>query len=372
VLACVLMIVVLGITAFAIDLGRLACTRTELKRAADAAALAGCWQLVYKGTPGTPVDLTTAVAAAPGVSSQFAGLNRVCGAAPGLGGGDVVVGYMANPTQQGAAINPSGNPNTFNAVQVSVRRTAEQNGLVPTFFGRVFGNQGMAATSTSTAALIANFGGFKAPTETSGSPGNVMILPFALDKQTWDALQAGTGSDAWSYNSSQNRVAAGSDGIREVNLFPQGTGSPGNRGTVNIGASNNSTSTLCRQIVYGISPQDLAYYPNGQLTFDANGHLYLNADPGISAGCKSALASIIGQTRIIPIFASLVGNGNNATYDIVAFVGVRILAVDLTGSMSSKHLTVQPATVFTRGGIPATSSATQSSYGVYSPVWLVQ
>ena len=146
-----------------------------------------------------------------------------------------------------------------------------------------------------------------------------------------------------------------------MNLFPQGTGSPGNRGTVNIGASNNSTATLCRQITEGISPADLAYYPGGQLTFDASGNLYLNANPGISAGCKSALASIIGQTRLIPIFTSVVGNGNNAEYDIVEFVGVRIMDVNLTGSMSSKHLTVQPALVYTRGGIPATSSSTTYS-----------
>ncbi len=116
----------------------------------------------------------------------------------------------------------------------------------------------------------------------------------------FDPLQAGDLSattDNWNYNSS-GAVVAGTDGIREVNLFPQGTGSPGNRGTVNIGASNNSTATLCRQIVYGISPEDLAHYPNSELKFDSNGHLYLNADPGISAGCKDELASIIGSLAV--------------------------------------------------------------------------
>ena len=92
----------------------------------------------------------------------------------------------------------------------------------------------------------------------------------------------------------------------------------------------------------------------------------------LAPAAKSALASIIGQPRIIPIFTSVVGEGNNATYDIVEFVGVRIMDVNLTGSMSSKHLTVQPCNVYTRGGIPATSSSTTSSYGTYSPVWLVK
>lgn len=369
-LACVLMVILLGMVALAVDIGYLANTRTELQRSADSAALAACWQLVYKGAPGTPVDLTQGVAAAPEVAAQYAGLNRVCGSAPTLGNTDVVVGYIANPTVKGATIG-DGPRNCYNAVQVTVRRVADQNGQVPLFFGQVFSSKGADASATATAAVLNNFSGFRSPAD-AGGLGNSPILPFALDKQTWDALIAGGGSDHWSYDGTKDRVTSGSDRIREVNLFPQGTGSPGNRGTVNIGANNNSTATLCRQIVHGISPEDLSHYPNGKLTLNAEGHLYLNADPGISAGCKDELASIIGQTRVIPIFASVVGNGNNANYDIVGWAGVRILAVDLTGSMDSKYLMIQPATCSFRGGVPATSSSTQYSSGVYSPVWLIR
>ena len=48
------------------------------------------------------------------------------------------------------------------------------------------------------------------------------------------------------------------------------------------------------------------------MEFDANGKLYLNGDTGISAGVKDELASIIGKPRIIPVFESVSGNGNNA------------------------------------------------------------
>ncbi|HVC92602.1 MAG TPA: TadG family pilus assembly protein [Pirellulales bacterium] len=370
VLACFLMIALVAMLAFAVDLGYLANSQAELQRSADSAALAACYELVYKGTPGTPVNLSTGVQNVPTVASQYAALNHVCGSAPGLAGGDVVVGYMANPNQPGGAINTAANQNTFNAVQVTVHRSSSENGTVPTFFGRVFGVQGESASATATAALISNFGGFQAPS-TSGGTGNLMILPYALDQQTWNSLLAGNTSvttDVWDYNSS-GQVVSGADGILEVNLFPQGTGSPGNRGTVYIGNAQG-TSDLVQQILYGISPSDLAVY-GGQLTFDSSGNLYLSAKPGISAGTKSALASIIGQTRLIPIFTSVTGNGANANYDIVAFVGIRVMAVDLTGSMSSKNLTVQPALCYTRGGIASTSS-TQQSYGTYSPVWLVK
>ncbi|HVW02053.1 MAG TPA: pilus assembly protein TadG-related protein [Planctomycetaceae bacterium] len=372
ILACILLIALLSMLAFSIDLSYLANSQAELQRAADSAALAACYQLIYTGTPGTPVNLSSNIPKVPTSASQYAAYNPVCGSSPSLRSSDVLVGFLANPTQSGGTINTGANQNSFNAVQVTVARNSAINGQVPTFFGKVLGVNGRDASATATAALIANFGGLTVPNTSSG-PGNLMLLPFALDQQTWNALLAGdttVTTDIWKYQNGS--VVSGSDGIREVNLFPQGTGSPGNRGTVNIGTCNNSTATVVSQILYGISPAEMAMYPNSQLTFNENGDLFLGANPGISAGFKSALASIVGQTRLIPIFKSVVGNGNNAQYDIVAFAGVRILDVNLTGSMSSKHLTVQPATVYTRGGVPNTSSTTTTSYGVYSPIFLVK
>ena len=65
-------------------------------------------------------------------------------------------------------------------------------------------------------------------------------------------------TDDYKYNFDRSLVEKGSDGIREVNLYPQGTGSPGNRGTVDIGGANNRTADIARQIVNGITAQDLA------------------------------------------------------------------------------------------------------------------
>ena len=174
VLACFLMIALVAMLAFAVDLGYLANSQAELQRSADSAALAACYELVYKGTPGTPVNLSTGVQNVPTVASQYAGLNHVCGSAPGLAGGDVVVGYMSNPNQPGGSINTAANQNTFNAVQVTVHRSSSENGTVPTFFGRVFGVQGESASATATAALISNFGGFQAPSTSGGDRKSVV------------------------------------------------------------------------------------------------------------------------------------------------------------------------------------------------------
>jgi Flp pilus assembly protein TadG len=373
VLACLLMVALLGMVAFAVDLGYLANSQAELQRAADSSALAACYQLIYKGTPGTPVDLTSNVAQVPVSARQYAGLNRVCQSAPTISDTDIVTGYMADPTRSGGTINTGATQSLFNSVQVTLRKSSSQNGQVPSFFGKIFGVNGANASATATAAFVNNVGGFGIPQSSSGQT-NLMLLPFALDLQTWNAMLAGDTSvstDVWNYNSS-GQIVSGSDGIREVNLFPQGTGSPGNRGTVKIGTSNNSTATVVSQILNGISPAEMANYPNSQLCFDANGHLYLGANPGISAGFKSALAAIIGQTRFIPIFDAVNGNGNNAVYEIVAFVGVRIMDVNLTGSMSSKHLTLQPALVYTRGALPNTNTGGSTGFYVYTPIFLVK
>jgi hypothetical protein len=249
-------------------------------------------------------------------------------------------------------------------VKVRVQRTSEQNGQVNFFFAKALGFNQSSADAQATAAFLSGFSGFKAPADGS----NLNILPFALDETTWNNLQT-SGTDSWSYNPDTKTVCAGCDNIKEVNLFPQGTGSPGNRGTVDIGSSNNSTADIARQIVQGVSPADLAHH-GGELTFDDCGELHLNGDTGISAGVKNELTSIIGKPRIIPIFSTVVGPGNNADYTIVKFVGVRVVGVKLTGSMSSKHVTIQPCNVVAKGGVYQ-PGATSSQY-IYSPVWLVR
>jgi Flp pilus assembly protein TadG len=363
-LTAVLMIVMIGFVAMAVDIGYMYTVRNELQRSADAAAIAAAWELIDKdGQAGTnnPTSLSTN---ARGKATQFAALNKVGNAAPELATNDVNVGYMSDPSSPACSLVATPSGLLPNAVYVRVQRTSTQNGKIPLFFARVFGMEETSETAEATAALNSGFNGFTAPTDGS----NLYILPFALDEDTWNNISS-CGTDAYSYNPETGAVSAGADGIKECNLFPQGTGCPGNRGTVDIGGSNNSTSDIARQIVSGISASDLAQM-GGSLTFDAHGELHLNGDTGISAGVKDELASIIGKPRIIPIFSTVYGPGNNADYTITKFVGVRILDVKLTGSMTSKYLMIQPCNVVSKGGV-YTPGATGSQF-IYSPVWLVR
>lgn len=365
VLSAFLMVILLGILAFALDLGYVYVSQAQLQRSADAAALAAAYELIDQSAvsgDGAPVVSPDAVRSA---AAEYAAYNYVLAANPGLATDDVTLGYIENPFADDWVMQTN-NINMYNAVTVRVRRDEGQNGTVPLFFARFLGHDHVSLQASATAAVLVNVRGFSTP---KGGM-NQGIMPFALDEETWNNMLDGGGDDDWCWDAENEEIVSGADGVREMNLYPQGTGAPGNRGTVDIGSSNNSTADIARQITDGATPEDLAYH-GGSLALDENGLLYLNGDTGISAGVKDELESIKGEPRIIPIFRTVVGPGNNATYTIVAFAGVRIMEVKLTGNMNSKRVIIQPANMVAPAGIPGSDTA-RTSYFVYSPVWLVK
>lgn len=369
ILAAVFSVVMIGMAAFAVDIGYMLSVKEELQRTADAAALAACWDYSQQLVDGVQPDV--AEQSARLAASCYAGSNVVSTESPALNtnysnspSGDLVFGHVADVYGTNVQLDTSG-ANVFNAVHVKVRRDESVNGMAPYFFARIFGKTGQSLEASATAAIVRDIKGF----QTLNGGGNIDILPFALDLDTWNGWVAGYGEDNYSYNEATQSVSCGPDGKLEVNLYPQGTGSPGNRGTVDIGSNNNSTADICRQILYGVSSDDLAYH-GGALEFNSCGKLYLNGDTGISAGCKDELAAIKGQPRAIPIFSEVNGPGNNAIYTIVKWYGIRIMDVKLTGPMNKKHVTIQAAPLVTSGVVPSSTEGT-SSY-VYSPVVLLQ
>ena len=366
VITALFLVLLLAVLAFSLDLGVVFVAQGELQRSADAAALSAAWELAEAAVEDSvrTVSRDERIERAREEAERVAALNTVLGISPGLLSTDVEVGEYTDLEEGGYFNTASLTPN---AVRVTVRRSSEINGAVPFFFARALGRQNIDQQLTATAAIATQIRGFRIRT-----PGeNLAILPITLDEPSWDAMMAGAGSDDYSFDKSTNTVVAGHDGRREINLYPQGTGSPGNRGTVDIGSSNNSTSDISRQILSGVTQEDLDYI-GGSLELNENGELELNGDTGISAGVKDELASIIGKPRMIPLFRSVRGPGNNAIYTIVRFVGVRIMNVKLTGPMNKKNVMIQPAEIVSRGIIPATETTGEpTSTFVTSPAWLI-
>jgi Flp pilus assembly protein TadG len=363
VLSVVFIVAIFGFTAFAVDIGYISLTKTQLQSAADSAALAAAFELTpalgYQGqTLQTQVTATAKQAAVSVAALNPAGESASVYVNSNT---DVAFGRRTWNAATGTW-NESWNTQPYNMVKVTANRgrgtSTSPDAPLPLFFAPVINNSTAEITVNSTAALVSGVGFQLASSSTKTAP----LLPIAYDDPSWSNLMAGVGNDNYSYNPVTGAVTAGADGIKEIDLYPYGNQSltPGNRGTVDIGSPNNSTADLARQIRYGVNAADLAYF-GGSLRTDL-GPIQLNGDTGLSAGIKDDLAYIIGQPRAIPIFTAVSGPGNNAMYTINKFVGIRIMYVKLTGG--NKTVVAQPAVVMDGSILVGpTTSATQYIFG---------
>jgi hypothetical protein len=353
ILAAAMLMVVIAFAAFTVDFGMVTLTKGQMQSAADSAAHAATLEVSRAFGPGGELSADAAedIARARAVEmvSRFRTGDVEASQADTVR--DVRVGRRTWSTASQQWVEEWGVA-PYNMVEVTVRRTAADTTALPMTFAQVLGRDSFELTATSVAALAPGVG-FSLPTS-AGSPTTttIDILPIALDLGSWTDLldQAYSGTshgydDDYSWTSGSGLVASGCDSIPEISMYPDlnSGDAPGNRGMVDLGAAGNSTADIKRQIVYGLNAFDLSFFPDSEITFDNSGALYLNGDTGISAGVEDALESIIGQVRAIPIFIEVTGQGNNATYTVVKFVGVRIMDVRLSGGPAKRHLTVQPA-----------------------------
>jgi hypothetical protein len=359
--------VFIGFVALAVDTSMIAVARSQLNTASDAAALAGAQQLATENRVRGATALPAEITASNNQALAFAQSNTALGATPVLStnidnssNGQIVVGYI-NPYDSSSTLNTSSDlTSRFNSVQVTLYRDGGHGGPVPTVFGQLMGFSGASLTVESTATAQAfSVSGFQ-----SNGSSNASLLPIVLDMPTWLNMMpttfafqyngstvygnAGptTATDQYTFNTSTNSVTSGPDGIYESLLYPVGSGSPGNWGTIKVGVSNNSTSTLSSQIQYGITPAQLATFPNSTIQLDNTltpPSITFSGNPGISAGIKSALTAIIGQPVVVPIYDQNGGNGSNAWYRVIAFQPARILSVNFQGN--PKYVIIQPCLI---------------------------
>jgi hypothetical protein len=379
-----LMIAVLaGLVALAVDLGYVMAVRCELQRAADSAALAGAWELA--GDERIRGYIAQGHDGARNEAIEFATLNHVSAGNPELEAnwtnsveGDIVVGYVDDPAERSARMSFM-DPGNYNTMLVRLRCTEARNSPIPLFFARVFGIntvdlQAEAAAAFRDAATV----GFRVTEHT----GNASLMPFAVDIQAWEDLLDGQGNDIWTYDPETRTISPGQDDLPELNMFPGGGNAgggggngngnggnaitPGNYGTVDVGNPNNGAPDLRRQIREGVSAEDLAYH-GGELRLDpVTGRLLLNGDTGMTVSMKSALEEVVGAPRTIMLYNQVSGQGNNTYFTIVGFAGARVMDFNLNGG--DKYISVQPAIVVDDAAIAGDSD---SSYFVTQPVRLV-
>jgi len=345
VMGALLLVMLFGFTAFAVDIGYITLTRAELQKTADAAALAAVIEMHEGYGPAATITDAQVLANAQQAAADVAAQNRG-GGLPAVyleGTRDVRLGNVQWDQATGAWVETWDTP-PYNLVEVTLRRdqVGSPNGDRPLdlFFAPILGNAQASVVVRSKSAMKPGSGIRKIPGV------NVGVLPITIDVETWEAFinSDSIGQDNFSYNDQTGAVTSGSDGVREISIYPTGDQSlpPGNRGTVDFGHAGNSTADIKRQILYGLNDSDLEFL-GGELNFD-DLPMEINGDTGLSAGIKAQLEAIKGQPRLMPLFSQVSGPGNNAWYTIVKFVPIRIVEVKLTGKPSSKRVMVQPAT----------------------------
>jgi hypothetical protein len=392
IMTAMLLPVVFGTMALTVDTGVKAVALGQLRTVADAASLAGAMALasdnrLNQGLSSLSTEMSSArsYAIAAGTANRVLAKNAVIFDNPSnAANGQVRIGFLSPTDTTSPSVDSSVAQTQFNSVQVTAKLDATHGGLVPAYFSKIWGNSGSAASVTGI-ATIQNYDvvGFRPGSSSSGQGPN--LLPITLDKTTYQAMMAGTTTDQYTYcppgfggAGSYGTVIAGADGITESQLYPVATGNPGNWGTVQIGVSNNSTSTLGAQIRYGITPAQLATFPNGQITLDQTDtstnpptpYTIFNGNPGISAGIKDDLASIIGRPSYIPIYDQTDGNGSNAWFRIITFATVRVLSVNFQGN--PKYVIIQPCLNNDPMAIPSSTPSSAWSNGGVIRIFLAR
>lgn len=307
VLVAIMMIALIGMVSFAVDYSYLLKIRTDMQRSADAAALASVQVLA------PAADGSQDISGSKTTLTQYI-RNNLGNQSFKVDPDDVSIGrYDPSTIYKSVTLLNDG---VFDSVRVTLRRDSRVNGRVPLFFGRIIGARNAALTVSATAILQ------KARVIRPGAK----ILPFAVKESDWGNVIPGDYLDI--YADGKVKDASGGDVA-------------GNWGTVDIGATGNSTSELSNQIVNGLSQNDLdELYADGRILqdthIDGTEKIWAEADTGLSSGLKHAVNAVMGEPRLIPLYGnSTDDSGNNFEYEITGWGVVTVTKADFSGTQNT-------------------------------------
>lgn len=356
--------VLVGMVAFAVDLGWIAVVRSDLQNAADAAALAGANQLmeghVTYYLPGQSSSNKSTVikdylSSARTKAKEFAKHNSAGGvAALTLLDTDIEFGFLEADGTYTAVPTYTGFPNT---IKVTMRRDSTANGELGLFFARVFGRsntdvQAKAASSLYTGRIDS----FKTSSFATG------LLPVTYDQAHWHSFLKGENGDA----------TTDANGNPQILVYPS-IKYKGNFGQLSLSDANIGTSVQKSWVDNGVPSSDIQTLLDHNLIplskHDAN-----TWDWEGSTGKVGSLMMDINQyankTFVLPLFKAKStspynageGKGSNYNFNIVEFVAVKIMPVD----DKNKEIVVQPSAaiepnaVFASGSIVLAGTTTES------------
>jgi hypothetical protein len=220
--------------------------------------------------------------------------------------GDVVVGWVADPTTLGDVLLPWQGTGPINSLLVRARRTDERGNPITLWVGRLLGLPTVDLTTSARATVDQRVYGFRP----SGHV-RVPILPIVA-VATGDRMnawiqqasrEASSHNDRITCGSQSGELFSGADGIPEIvlNLAPPSQRSnDDNAMLVSFGLTPVDPSTIVRQIFTGYQYEDLIGL-GGQVSLLRLGRLWLpeQADTAVWDVTLAACQRIIGRTRIL-------------------------------------------------------------------------
>jgi Flp pilus assembly protein TadG len=392
-LAALLAALMIGMLAFAIDTGYMVAVRAELQNAADAGALAGAQRLqepfVQFYAPGqtkanqqsiydsATTDTTTSTS--PICTAQkFASSNKAGNVSVTVPTSDISFTYWDGTNAPVAAGYPSDFPNS---VTVVARRDATANGALNLFFGPVLGVSSVGLTAKATATMYAGD-----VSSLQVIPGvNAHILPVAYDYNFWmNFAKPGTSTTG---QSPDGKTYLGSNGLPQLQVYPDFKDAPGAFGLLDVGTPANNTPAFRSWIDNGETPNDIKYLVDNKLVpVSTSSPQAWKCGPGLKSTLVSNFQSVMGDTNLLPLFKPVVaygtpgksyqaadGTGQNTTFEIVGFVGVTVSQADGSGN-ANMSISVQPIatldpTALVSNPKPVTAS-TLTQFGTYQTTFI--
>jgi hypothetical protein len=402
-MTALLLIPLLGMVAFAVDMGWIVLVQSDLQNAADSAALAGAGQLMNgfvsynlpNQASNQPSILSASETSSKSAAKKFAGLNAAGGVSSlALQDGDIEFGFTDASGNYTPSSAGAGFPNT---VKVTVRRDSTANTPLGLFFGPVLGMSTVSLQATAAATIYAaNINSFANTSNIA-----VGMLPMTYDVNHWNNFLA-TGQDP------DGNISRDANGVPDISVYPS-IKDTGNFGLLGLDDSHAGASTVSSWITSGLTQSDvqnlLSNSASGQTPLiplsqhnqnilpgsstDGMGSWNWIGDTGLKTSVLHTLSGYVGNTYLLPLFKPLDdgtapgavytagnGNGSHYFYNIVQFVSVKITYVDNKSLVVEPSATViNPNWVLLSSSVPAgTGSGSNSTKGstTFAPPKLTQ
>ena len=371
-LALPVMLLAMSLAFYAAELVE---TRTQLRNATDAAALAAAQTLVDdRLLLSIPTLMPSLLTRARENAQEYAQLNLVFGQGlqldPNLSNqpdGDIVFGTLAWPRSKTFLLPNLSKPAdpewlAINTVRVTGHRNRQRGNPMLLHKGPLLSLAPDDAAAVSTATLDRDIIGFR-PLGWQPMP----LAPIALFsdprgqlRHSWEfQVEKKRGADAWRIvrQGRHPQIAGGGDGLHEMETF-LGSGTMRDRHRVggddlnrllrqgqfsccllhlnngNTGGSGSELAYLARQLIDGISPADLPPAWGGQLMLNANNQLLVVGTPwgpksesSEATLLQSALNTLqlTAEMRLWPLFSSF--DPSTGLPVLSGFVAARVVQV---------------------------------------------